>query len=117
MKILAVIAVVTLSCVSSFANDLPTDESGAIAFLKTKNVDIKIDADGHAVRIMSSGKTTMTADEYQLIGLLTHLEQIGINAAPLSGDQWSQLWFGSARRLARSGMRHAISMAKGAAMM
>jgi hypothetical protein len=30
----------------------------------------------------------MTAEEYQLIGLLTHLEQMGINAAPLADDEW-----------------------------
>ena len=70
---------------------LPTHEAGAIKYLSAKGVDIKTNNDGHAVRLMASGKPTLTADEYQLIGLLTHLEQMGLNAAPLADDEWQFL--------------------------
>ena len=73
------------------AEPLPTHEAGAIKYLSAKGVDIKTNNDGHAVRLMSSGKPTLTADEYQLIGLLTHLEQMGLNAAPLADDEWQFL--------------------------
>ncbi len=73
------------------AEPLPTNEAGVIKYLSAKGVDIKTDGDGHAVRLMSSGKPTLTADEYQLIGLLTHLEQMGLNAAPLADDEWQFL--------------------------
>ncbi len=73
------------------AEPLPTNEAGAIKYLTDKGLDIKTDANGHAVRLMSSGKPTLTADEYQLIGLLTHLEQMGLNAAPLADGEWQYL--------------------------
>lgn len=71
--------------------DLPRTETGAIAYLKAKGVRLTINDQGHAIRLMSSGKPAMTTDEYQLIGLLTHLEQAGINGAPLTEDQWAFL--------------------------
>lgn len=71
--------------------DLPTDEAGATAYLAAKGVQITKNAEGRAVRIMSSGKPLMTAAEYQLIGLLTHLEQAGFNAAPLTEGEWGFL--------------------------
>ena len=73
------------------AQTLPTDESGAIKYLSAKGLDIKTDDGGHAVRLMSTGKPAMAADEYQLIGLLGHLEQIGINGAPLADNEWGFL--------------------------
>lgn len=73
------------------AEPLPTREAGAIEYLSAKGVDIKTSHDGHAVRLMSSGKPTLTTDEYQLIGLFTHLEQMGLNAAPLADDEWQFL--------------------------
>ena len=33
----------------------------------------------------------MTVEEYQLISLLTHLEQMGLNASPLADDEWQFL--------------------------
>ena len=73
------------------AQTLPTDEAGAIQYLSAKGLDIKTDDGGHAVRLMSSGKPAMTADEYQLIGLLRRLEQVGLNGAPLADDEWAFL--------------------------
>ena len=73
------------------AADLPQDEAGVIAYLTAKGVDIKQDADGHAVRLMSSGKPELSVEEYQLMGKLTHLEQMGLNAAPLAEGEWGFL--------------------------
>ena len=73
------------------ADALPQDESEAIAYLSKKGVAITKDADGHAIRLMSSGKPAMTAEEYQLIGLFKHLEQASLNAAPLNGQEWGFL--------------------------
>ena len=39
----------------------------------------------------SSGKPELTVEEYQLIGKLTHLEQMGLNAAPLKAGEWGFL--------------------------
>ncbi len=70
---------------------LPTDEAGAIAYLKEKGVTLTLDGDGHATRLMSSGKEGLTPAEYALFGRLTHLEQAGINGAPLRGNEWGFL--------------------------
>ncbi|MDQ3625122.1 MAG: hypothetical protein M3463_22030 [Verrucomicrobiota bacterium] len=70
---------------------LPTDEAGAIAYLTNKGVEITKNADGHAVRLMSSGKEKLSPEEYALIGKLTHLEQAGLNDAPLTESQWAFL--------------------------
>lgn len=75
----------------AFAQSFPTDEAGAIKYLSAKGIDIKTDDAGHAVRLMSSGKQKMGAEDYQIIGLLTYLEQMGINAAPLAEDEWGFL--------------------------
>ncbi len=80
-----------LTCSTAYAEPLPTDETGAIGYLSAKGLDIKRDAEGHAVRLMSSGKPALTVEEYRLIGLLTHLEQMGLNAAPLNDEQWGFL--------------------------
>jgi hypothetical protein len=77
--------------VTALAADLPTDEAEAIAYLQGKGLEIKVDAAGHAQRLMSSGKPEMSPQEYQLIGLLTHLEQMGLNDAPLKTDEWAFL--------------------------
>lgn len=84
------LVVVAMSAAAQ-AQALPTDEAGAIAYLAGKGVSITKDAEGHAVRLMSSGKPAMTAEEYRLIGLLTHLEQMGINGAPLGDGEWGFL--------------------------
>ncbi|MEO2016010.1 MAG: hypothetical protein ABGZ53_16745 [Fuerstiella sp.] len=89
MKQLSLLSLILLFApITSYAQTLPTDEAGTIKHLLEKEVSIKKNTDGHAVRLMSSGKPALTADEYQLIGLLTHLEQIGINAAPLPEEEW-----------------------------
>jgi hypothetical protein len=80
-----------LSCIALDAQTLPTSEAAAIEYLSAKGVQIKQDDQGHAVALMSSGKPPMTAAEYQLIGLLTQLERIGINGAPLSDAEWGFL--------------------------
>ena len=71
--------------------DLPTDETSAVEYLSARGVDIKTDDHGRAVRLMSSGKEGLSAEEYGLIGLLQHLEQVGINGAPLTEDEWDFL--------------------------
>jgi len=73
---------------TSYAQTLPTDATGAVKYLSDKGLAIKKGMDGHAVGLMSSGKTALATAEYQRIGLLTRLKQIGINAAPLSDDEW-----------------------------
>lgn len=90
MRLLALCSVLL---VPSFllAQALPTDEAGAIDYLSEKGVTIKQDSAGHAVQLMSSGKPAMTAEEYQLIGMLPHLERMGINGAPLSKEEWKFL--------------------------
>lgn len=89
--IVVLLLTVAFGCGNSFAESLPTDEAGAIEYLSAKGVRITKDEQGHAVKLMSSGKPPMTVEEYQLIGKLTHLEQIGINGAPLTDDQWGFL--------------------------
>lgn len=69
---------------------LPTDEAGAIAYLSGKGVTIK-NAAGHAVKLSSKGEPVMTAEEYQLIGKLTQLEEADFNATPLSDGEWGFL--------------------------
>lgn len=73
------------------AEDLPTDEAGVIAYLRGKGVTIGTNDDGHAVRLMSSGKPPLSKEEYDLIGRLEYLEQMGLNAAPLAEDEWGFL--------------------------
>lgn len=89
-QLLSLLSILVCSSMAH-AQSLPTDEAGALKYLSGKGLAIKTDEDGHAVRLMSSGKPSMTADEYQLIGQLTRLEQIGINAAPLAEDEWGFL--------------------------
>lgn len=90
-RVLLVVTMFVLIGTESRAEDIPTDEAGAIAYLKAKGVAITQNAEGHAVRLMSSGKPALTSDEYQLIGLLTQLEQVGLNAAPLTDSEWGFL--------------------------
>lgn len=70
---------------------LPTDEAGAIAYLEGKGVSIMKNAAGQATRLMSSGKPALSVAEYQLIGRLRHLEQMGLNASPLQEGEWGFL--------------------------
>ena len=70
---------------------LPSDEPGVIAYLTAKEVSITRDDAGHAVKLTSSGSPPLSAEEYQLIGLRTNLEELGLNGAPLTDDQWGFL--------------------------
>lgn len=88
---LVLLTSICLNIPATNAEELPTNESGAIKYLSAKGVDIKQNADGHAIRLMSSGKPPLTVAEYQLIGRLTHLEQMGLNAAPLNEKEWGFL--------------------------
>jgi len=85
------IALVCCFMMDVAAAALPTDEAGAIAYLKSKGVEVTQNDAGHAVRLMSSGTPPLTAEEYALIGLLSHLEDMGLNGARLADDQWGFL--------------------------
>ena len=68
-----------------------TDEASSIAYLRTKGMSVNKRANGHTVRAMSYRKPEMTADEYQLIGMLAYLQQLGMNDSPLADDEWAFL--------------------------
>ncbi len=83
---------------------LPTDESGVIAYLTEKGVDITKNPEGHAVRLFSrgasvptpdkpqvKGEALLTAEEYPLIAKLTQLEMAAFNLAPLRDGEWGFL--------------------------
>lgn len=91
MKTLTFLLCVMMCPVVAPAQELPTDEAGAIKYLTAKGVTIQTDDDGRAIRLMSSGKPPLTAREYQLIGLLSRLEQVGINGASLADGEWGFL--------------------------
>ncbi|QDU92896.1 leucine-rich repeat domain-containing protein [Lignipirellula cremea] len=88
---LTAVAVLPFFAGSVLAADLPTDEASAIAYFTAKGADIKLDDAGHAIRFVSSGAPALTVEEYQRIGLLTHLQQMGLNSSPLADDQWGFL--------------------------
>ncbi|MCA9061241.1 MAG: hypothetical protein KDA85_22160 [Planctomycetaceae bacterium] len=73
------------------AQELPTDEAAVIAYLTDRGMEIRCDDAGHAVRLMSQGRTPLSAAEYALIGRLPQLEQMGLNAAPLKAEEWAFL--------------------------
>ena len=80
--------ILLFTAIPSSAQTLPTDEADTIEYLRSKEVTIRQDSEGHAVRLMSTGKPTLSPAEYQLIGRLTHLEQVGLNGAPLAEGEW-----------------------------
>jgi hypothetical protein len=88
-----VVGACLLSCLARIAaaEIVPNDEVGVVAYLSEKGVVIQSDQSGHATRLMSSGKTPLSAAEFQFIGRLKHLEQIGINAAPMADSEWGFL--------------------------
>jgi len=89
---LGLTSVVLVTLVATgYGQKMPTTEAAAIQHLKAKGCSIQQNAAGHATRLMSQGKPPMSASDYQLIGLLTHLEQMGLNAAPLKEDEWGFL--------------------------
>ncbi|MCA9063207.1 MAG: hypothetical protein KDA96_09110 [Planctomycetaceae bacterium] len=93
MKTRCLIILVVFATFVSVAS-VPTaadEETSAIERLTEKGFEIRTDSNGHAIRLMSSGKGDLTAADYQLIGKLTHLEQMGLNAAPLKADEWQFL--------------------------
>ena len=66
--------------------ELPTEEAGAIALFKKAGARITTNEEGCAVKIFSGGKPQHSIEELQLLGLLSHLEEIAVNA-PLAGDK------------------------------
>lgn len=83
---------------------LPTDESGVIAYLTDKGLNITKNPEGHAIRLFSrgasvptpdkpqvKGEALLTAEEYQLIAKLTQLEMAAFNLAPLRDGEWGFL--------------------------
>ena len=66
--------------------EVPADEAGAIAFFEKSGARITSNKEGHAVKIFSGGKPQHSVEELQLLGLLSHLEEIAVNA-PLAGDK------------------------------
>lgn len=84
-------AMVLCLCVPAVADQVPTGEKAIIAYLTGKGAEIKVNEEGNAERLMHSGRVKMSANEYALIGKLTHLQQIGINAAPLTAGEWEFL--------------------------
>jgi hypothetical protein len=83
--------VVLLMLPFAAAGQLPSDEAGATAHLRSRQVQITTDAQGRAIRLMSTGKENLSAEEYALIGKLTALEQVGLNGAPLDDSEWGFL--------------------------
>ncbi|MCB1236970.1 MAG: hypothetical protein KDM91_18020 [Verrucomicrobiae bacterium] len=88
---LPVLLALCLSLATAARAELPADEAGAIAYLKAKGVEIFPGPDGKPKRLQSSGKEGLTPEDYALMARLTTLEQMGLNAAPLTGDQWGFL--------------------------
>jgi hypothetical protein len=68
--------------------ELPTETAAIESYLSERGCKISRDASGQAVKLLSQGKPPLQVEEYQLIGKLTSLEEIGLNAAPLADDQW-----------------------------
>lgn len=79
------------TCSILHAQPLPTDEADVIDYFIKKGLRISKDKEGHAVALMSSGKPVMSVDDYQLIGKLKHLKQMGLNSSPLVEGQWGFL--------------------------
>lgn len=86
-----IVLAIVLSNALLQAQVLPTDEAGVIAYFTEKGLRISKDKEGHAVALMSSGKPVMSVEEYQLIGKLKHLKQMGLNSSPLVEGQWGFL--------------------------
>lgn len=70
---------------------LPSDEAGVIAFFQERGDRVTLDGDGHAVKLFSGGKPELSIPELQLIGKLTHLEELALNAAKAGDDDWGFL--------------------------
>ena len=91
MKAFSVCFLTFSLCLSILRAELPNDEAGAIAYLKAKGVEVFPGPDGKPKRLQSSGKEGLNPEEYALMAKLTSLEQMGLNAAPLTEDQWGFL--------------------------
>lgn len=85
------IFLITVFAVQGFAQDLPQDETGVVQFFEEHGRRISKNKDGHAVKLFSSGKPEMTVEEYQLIGKLSHLEELALNMPPMNDEQWEFL--------------------------
>ncbi|MFT6620394.1 MAG: hypothetical protein ACJASX_003303 [Limisphaerales bacterium] len=63
----------------------------ATAFLTRKGIAIHKDRAGAPNRVMSAGKTPLSASDYQRIGELKTIESLGLNAATLKDSEWEFL--------------------------
>jgi hypothetical protein len=71
--------------------ELPTEAAAIEKYLSQRGCNLSRDSSGHPIKLVSQGKPPLLPEEYQLIGQLTSLEEIGLNAAPLADDQWGFL--------------------------
>lgn len=71
--------------------ELPTDEPAIIALFEAAGSRITTDADGRATKIFSSGSPPHTTEELQLLGKLTQLREIALNAPEAGDDDWAFL--------------------------
>ena len=70
---------------------LPDDEAGVIAYFEKAGDRITLDEEGHAVKLFSGGKPPHSTEALQLIGKLTHLEQLALNAPQAGDEEWEFL--------------------------
>ena len=97
-------ALALLTHAGSLQAALPTDESGVIAYLTDKGLKITKNPEGHAIIVYSrgasvptpgkpevKGEALLTAEEYQLVAKLPHLEETAFNLAPLRDTEWGFL--------------------------
>lgn len=92
----AILLALALLCpLSGFCDEnvtgLPSDEAGVIGFFQERGDRVTLDDNGHAVKLFSSGKPELSIAELQLIGKLTHLEELALNAAKAGDDDWGFL--------------------------
>jgi len=85
------ILIVSLLLASSIFAEIPAEEKRAIAFLEAKGMKLIMNDDGHVVRLTHSGQPTLTPAEYGVIGQLTELEAMGLNATTLKEGEWGFL--------------------------
>ena len=70
---------------------LSADEAKVIEFFKARGDSVSVDDQGHAVRLMARGTPSLSVQELQQIGELTHLTNVGINLSPADDSQWGFL--------------------------
>ena len=91
MKTLTPIFCLLILAARVSAETLPADEAGVIAFFQERGDRITLNDEGHAVKLFSSGKPELSVAELQVIGKLTHLEELALNSAKAGDDDWGFL--------------------------